>query len=122
MREIATLSPSTGERWMTRRPPVAALVAKIAPLGLGASLSLASALWLAVAINKAPIASRTTGPEKGTQKLIRFISIRELEFRFLDQRDSQAARYLSDQSSILRSRPSPHTGAIGFNRRKQRTQ
>src|SRR5688500_12353530 len=112
MRVIATLSPSTGERRMTRRPPVAALVAKIAPVGLGALLSLASALWLAVAMSNVQIARRKTAVEKGTHKLICFISNRSLSFCFIDQPDSQAALYLSDQSSILRPRrPSVSSGS-----------
>jgi hypothetical protein len=61
---IDTLSPNKGERRITRRPPSAALVAKIASLGLEESLSFAWMLWFALAMSNPPNARRKTGVKK----------------------------------------------------------
>jgi hypothetical protein len=61
---IDTLLPNKGERRITRRPPSAALVAKIASLGLEESLSFAWTLWFALAMSNPPNARRKTGVKK----------------------------------------------------------
>src|SRR5438132_4683925 len=76
VRVIATLRPSTGERLIKRRPPSAALDAKIAPLRLEELLSRALTLWSALAMSKVHIARSRTG----AAKLTCFIPVRGLSF------------------------------------------